>query len=138
MPIGNGDLRGSAPGRSGVALLIIDMINDLEFQGGEALLRFAVPMAEKILQLKRKAGMAGISIVYVNDNFGKWRSDFNTLVKHCLNDGVRGQPVAELLKPDHNDFFVLKPRNSGFYSTTLVALKADTRPASEIDFQELV
>ena len=76
-------------------------------------------MAERIAALKRRAKAAGIPAIYVNDNFGRWQSDFNAQVEHCLNDGVRGQPLAELLRPDEDDYFVLKPKHSGFFSTTL-------------------
>ena len=38
---------------------------------------------------------------------------------HCLEAGVRGKPVVELLVPDDDDYFVLKPKHSGFFSTTL-------------------
>jgi nicotinamidase-related amidase len=58
----------------------------------------------------------------VNDNFGRWRSDFRAQVEHCLQDGVVGQPIAELLRPDEDDYFVLKPKHSGFFSTTLDVL----------------
>ena len=65
---------------------------------------------------------AGVPVVYVNDNFGRWRSDFNAQVEHCLQDGVRGKPVVELLRPEEDDYFVLKPKHSGFFSTTLDTL----------------
>jgi nicotinamidase-related amidase len=55
----------------------------------------------------------------VNDNFGKWRSDFKKLVAHVIEDGTRGQEMAELLRPEDDDYFVLKPKQSGFYSTSL-------------------
>ena len=113
------DLHGNAPDSCPVALLLIDTINDLEFDGGARLLRSAKPMAKRIAALKRRAADAGIPAIYVNDNFGRWRSDFRRLVAHCLQDGVRGRPVAELLVPDENDYFVLKPKHSGFYNTTL-------------------
>lgn len=113
------DLHGNAPDKAGAAILLIDVINDLEFPEGDQLLRFAVPMARKIAAMKARAKEAGIPIVYTNDNFGRWRSDFNAQVAHCLEDGVRGRPVAELLKPDQDDYFVLKPKHSGFFSTTL-------------------
>jgi nicotinamidase-related amidase len=60
-----------------------------------------------------------VPAVYVNDNFGRWRSDFRRIVAHCLDDGVRGKPVVELLVPDEADYFVLKPKHSGFFNTTL-------------------
>ena len=119
MPIKNEDLHGNAPDKSDVALLLIDVINDLEFPEGDQLLRHALPMARRIAALKRRARQEGVPVVYVNDNFGRWRSDFNAQVEHCLQDGVRGQPVVELLRPDEDDYFVLKPKHSGFFSTTL-------------------
>jgi nicotinamidase-related amidase len=113
------DLHGNAPDDAEVALLLIDVINDLEFDGGEALLTQALPMAAHIAALKQRAKQAGIPVVYVNDNFGRWQSDFAKLLAHCLDDGVRGQPLAEQLRPESDDYFVLKPKHSGFYATTL-------------------
>ena len=122
MPAKNEDLHGNVPDKAEVALLLIDVINDLEFDGGEKLLRHALPMAEKIAELKRRARRAGIPIVYVNDNFGRWQSDFNKLLSHCLETDVRGKPLAEMLRPGEDDYFVLKPKHSGFFSTTLDTL----------------
>src|SRR5690606_12551283 len=115
-------LHGNAPDKSDTALLLIDCINDLEFAEGDQLLRYALPMAQQIQQLKRRAKDAGIPVIYVNDNFGRWQSNFKNQVDHCLNDGVRGQPIAELLQPEEDDYFVLKPRHSGFYCTALEIL----------------
>jgi nicotinamidase-related amidase len=119
MPAKNADLHGNAPDKSDVALLLIDLINDMEFPEGDLLLRHALPMARRVAQVKRRAKDEGVPVIYVNDNFGRWRSDFHAQVEHCLRDGVRGQPVVELLKPDEDDYFVLKPKHSGFFSTTL-------------------
>jgi nicotinamidase-related amidase len=116
------DLHGNAPDKAETALLLIDVINDLEFPEGDQLLEHAVPMARRIVVLKQRAREAGIPAIYVNDNFGRWRSNFRAQVEHCLNDGVRGQPVAEILGPADDDYFVLKPKHSGFYSTTLELL----------------
>jgi len=35
---------------------------------------------------------------------------------------VRGRPIAELLRPREEDYFVLKPKHSGFFSTGLDTL----------------
>src|SRR5262245_16692834 len=99
MPAKNPDLHGNAPDKSDVAILLIDVINDLEFPEGDQLLCYAVPMAERIAWLKDQARRAGAPVIYVNDNFGRWRSDFNAQVEHCLRDGVRGRPIAERLRP---------------------------------------
>jgi nicotinamidase-related amidase len=115
----NSDLHGNAPDNSPVALLLIDVINDLEFEDGEKLLRYALPAARQIAAFKERCAVAGISAIYVNDNFGKWRSDFKKLISHCLDDNTRGREIVELLKPERDDYFVLKPKHSGFYSTTL-------------------
>ena len=115
----NQDLHGNVPDQSEVALLLIDVINDLEFDGGEALLRSALPVAGKIAALERRLKQADVPVIYVNDNFGKWQSDFKKIVSHCLDDDVRGKPIAQLLVPEDDDYFVLKPKHSGFFSTTL-------------------
>lgn len=122
MPAHNEDLHGNAPDTSGVALMLVDVINDLEFEGGDALLENALPAAERMAALKARARAAGIPVIYANDNFGRWRSDFREVVEHCLNDGVRGEPVVRLLRPDENDYFVLKPKHSAFFATTLDTL----------------
>jgi nicotinamidase-related amidase len=122
MPAKNPDLHGSVPESCPAALLLIDVINDLEFPGSEALLEQAVPMAHRIADLKRRAAEAGIPIIYVNDNFGRWKSDFNRVVEHCLHDGVKGEELARILRPGDDDYFVLKPKHSAFYATTLDTL----------------
>lgn len=122
MPANNEDLHGNVPESSPVALLLIDVINDMEFEGAEALVEQAVPMAHRIAELKRRAKQAGIPAVYVNDNFGRWQSDFRRVVEHCLEDGVRGEEVARILQPEDDDYFVLKPKHSAFYATTLDTL----------------
>jgi nicotinamidase-related amidase len=115
----NRDLYGNAPDKSDIVLLLIDVINDFEFAGGAELFRNALPVAKSIARLKERARRAGVPVIYANDNFGRWRSDFNKIVQHCLRDRVRGEPIAKLLKPDEDDYFVLKPKHSGFFSTTL-------------------
>src|SRR5205807_10398850 len=112
MPATNEDLHGSAPDKSDIALLLIDVINDMNFEGGEQLPKHALPMAEKIVTLKAAARQREIPTIYVNDNFGKWRSDFKQTLGHCLRADSRGKPVAELLQPDKDDYFVLKPKHS--------------------------
>jgi nicotinamidase-related amidase len=109
--------------RAGSALLLIDFIHTLDYEYGEALLPHALKAAQSTARLKRRANAADVPVIYVNDNFGEWRSDFRTVVKHCLR--CPGRPLAELLKPTKKDFFVLKPKNSGFYQTPLRSLLED-------------
>lgn len=115
----NPDLHGNAPDDSAIALLLIDVINDLDFEGGAELFRHALPAAKNIADLRERAHQAGVPVIYVNDNFGRWRSDFKRIVAHSLGEQVRGRPIAELLAPHQDDYFVLKPKHSGFFSTAL-------------------
>jgi nicotinamidase-related amidase len=122
MPVKNSDLHGSAPDKSETALLLIDVINDLDFPEANQLLRHARPMARKLLRLKQRAKKAGVPVIYVNDNFGRWQSDFRRQVEHCLRGDSRGHEIVSLLQPGEDDYFVLKPKHSGFFSTTLDTL----------------
>jgi nicotinamidase-related amidase len=115
---------------SSVALLLIDVINDLDFDDADDLLIQALPMATRLGALKREAALLRIPAIYVNDNFGQWKSDFRHTVEHCCAENSRGRDVSRTLRPDPADYFVLKPKHSGFYATTLDLLleylKADT------------
>jgi len=107
---------------SGTALLLIDVINDLSFEGSSALIAQAEPMAIRLAALKRRASGAGIPVIYINDNFGRWRSDFRKTVVHCTSRSSPGRRVSQRLKPTSRDYFVLKPKHSGFFDTTLDTL----------------
>jgi len=108
--------------RAPVALLLIDVINDLEFDGGSQLLEHGLPMAERLAALLTRARAVGMPVIYANDNFGRWRSDFRVLLHRCLTSDVRGRPLAEQLHPAPDDYFVLKPKHSAFYATVLPIL----------------
>jgi nicotinamidase-related amidase len=120
----------SGKNNSSVALLLIDVINDLDFDRADELLAQAVPMAKKIAALKREAALRQIPTIYVNDNFGQWKSDFRHTVEHCSAENSRGREISRALPPAASDYFVLKPKHSGFYATTLDVLleylKVDT------------
>ncbi len=118
----NQDLHGNAPDKADGALLVIDMINDFSFPDGEQLLQFALPAAHRIASLAGRARMAGVPVIYVNDNFGRWRSDFHSQLEHCLHEDSRGRIISELLHPEASDYVVIKPKHSGFFSTTLGTL----------------
>lgn len=108
--------------RSTKALLIIDVINDLEFPGGEKVEPWARKMAAKLSPVIRAARKAKVPVIYANDNFGRWREDFDEVFKHATRPRARGGAIATRLKPGRSDFFILKPRHSAFYATSLIAL----------------
>ena len=113
------DLHGMAPDDCAAALLVIDMISDFEYEGGERLVEQARPAAQRIAALTGRARAARIPVVYVNDNAGRWRSSLEQVWQAATAEGCRGRPVCELLAPAEEDYFVLKPKHSGFYGTTL-------------------
>lgn len=122
MPGADETLHGSAPDTCPVALLLVDVINPMDFPEADQLLRHAVPAAERLAELRRRARKAGVPVVYANDNFGRWRSDLAAVVERCREPACKGAPLVELLHPGKEDYFVLKPKHSAFFSTTLDTL----------------
>lgn len=110
------------PGAGGTALLIIDMISDWTFPDAEVLLERTAPIAPRIQALKARCKAAGMPVIYANDNRGRWRSDFRQAVAHCLARGGTPAAIGRQLAPDESDFFVLKPKQSAFFSTPLALL----------------
>src|SRR3954451_15292655 len=97
---------------SRLALLLIDVINHLDFPGSEPLVAAATRVAPNIERLARRAREARVPVIYVNDNFGQWRSDFRATVEECTAAGKPGRAVGLRLRPHDGDYFVLKPRHS--------------------------
>jgi nicotinamidase-related amidase len=118
----SGTLHGSAPDACPVALLLVDVVNPMDFPEADQLLRHAMPAADRLALLNRRAREAGVPVVYANDNFGRWRSDLSAVVERCLEPACKGRPVVERLKPGADDYFVLKPKHSAFFSTTMDTL----------------
>ena len=104
------------------ALLVIDVLNDLEFPGGENVLPWAQKMVERLRPTMDRARDAGVPVVYVNDNAGHWRSNFEEIVAHVTRPDARGRETSEALRPGSDDYFILKPKHSGFFATSLQPL----------------
>jgi nicotinamidase-related amidase len=109
----------ASPTRARAALLLVDVVNPLDFPGSEELLRQSGPMSRRIEALADKARALEIPVIYVNDNFGRWRSDWRQVIDVCLAESSPGRKMVARLQPHPEDYFVLKPKHSGFYSTTL-------------------
>jgi len=104
------------------ALVLIDVINDMDFEGSEKLLPTAKSAAKKIATLAGRMRARGVPVIYVNDNFGRWNSSFDAQIQRCIGPDSPGREIASLLVPQPDDYFVLKPKHSGFYSTSLDVL----------------
>ena len=107
---------------AGTALLLIDVINDLAFADAGPLIEAAEAMAPGLARFRARATRAGVPAIYVNDNFGQWRSDFKRTVAHCTASSAKGRVVSKRLRPTSRDYFVLKPMHSGFHGTALEML----------------
>ena len=109
------------------AILLLDVVTDFEFEDGDKLLRNSHPMARKLSRFKARAKKAGVPVIYVNDNFGKWQEDFKTMSDHFMRAEAKGRQIVTLLQPEADDYYVLKPHRSAFYSTTLELLLRDLK-----------
>lgn len=126
---------GSAPHSGQIdktALLLVDVISDFEFEDGHRLFENAVPAAKKIADLRRKATTAGLPVIYVNDNFGKWQEDLEKQAERIIESSAMGRKIVEILRPGSDDYYVLKPQRSGFYETPLAVLLASMEITSLI------
>ena len=112
------------PAAGRTALLIIDMISCWDFPDAEKLLPGAHAIAGRIKALKARCTRAGVPTIYVNDNRGRWRSDFPKLVEMSLAAGGAGAEITSALLPEEDDYFVLKPKQSAFFATPLELLLA--------------
>ena len=106
------------------ALLVVDMINPLDFPGADKLLRQALPVLAPLGRLKQRLKARGIPVIYANDNFTHWLSDFRELVAICSQPGSAGARLAQAIPPEHDDYLVLKPKHSAFLGTPLGVLLA--------------
>jgi nicotinamidase-related amidase len=109
------------------ALVIIDVINRFDFPEAPGLLRQARLAGPRIATLRRRYHAAGWPVIYANDNHGKWRSNFASVVQACSHEGAPGAWLARLLVPEPQDYFVLKPEQSAFFATPMEGLLRDLK-----------
>lgn len=119
-------------GKNQQAVLIVDMINDFQHDNGKQLFKQVLPIAQRIKELKVRAKAAGLPVIYVNDNFKHWRDTFESAIKHAEESSDEGRQIVALLRPDDDDYNMLKPHRSGFYKTPLGVL------LDELDVDELI
>jgi len=111
-------IRTSLP-KSKEVLIIVDFINPFDFNEADDLLPSALLAAKATAKLKKKLSKKGIPVIYANDNYGTWHSDFKDILRSCLIlKGKRGE-ISKTLSPQNNDLVILKPQHSAFHSTPL-------------------
>lgn len=108
--------------KSHIALVMVDVINHFEFPDASKLLKHSLAIAPNLARLKKRARSAGVATIYVNDNFGQWRSDTPSLLTYCLRPAAPGREFVQAIAPDDEDYLVFKPMHSAFYQTPLDTL----------------
>ena len=101
------------------ALLIVDMISTFDFDGGAALRQDALRAAPAIARLRQRVREQGGHVIFVNDNFGRWRTSLDALVEAAGDDA---REILRSLAPEESDRFVIKPKHSAFFQTPLPIL----------------
>ncbi|WP_224741093.1 isochorismatase family cysteine hydrolase [Bacillus sp. 28A-2] len=112
------------------ALLIIDMINNFDFEMGHVLAEKTEKMTNEILSLKQNAIKENWPVIYINDHYGLWKADIQAVIKTCKNE--RSAPILEQMTPSNQDYFLIKPKHSAFYGTALETL------LNELGVQDLI
>jgi nicotinamidase-related amidase len=102
------------------ALLIIDVINNFEFKHGKILAKKTVHIVNPLKQLKNYFKRHQLPIIYVNDHYNLWQANLNKIVKSCTNP--LSESILQEVKPDDDDYFLIKPKYSAFYGTALHTL----------------
>ncbi|MER5728339.1 isochorismatase family cysteine hydrolase [Streptomyces sp. NPDC002138] len=102
------------------ALIVIDMLNPYDHQDADRL----VPSVRKILpalrELLDRARASTSPVIYVNDNFGDWRSHHGEILQTALSG--RHPDLVAPIAPDGESLFVVKARHSAFFETPLAYL----------------
>ncbi|MGW6296664.1 cysteine hydrolase family protein [Streptomyces sp. NPDC055058] len=99
------------------ALIVIDMINTYDHPDAELLLPSAESVVPVVAGLLERARKRDVPVIYVNDNFGEWRSHHGELLDSALS-GPHAR-LVEPLRPDDSSLFVVKARHSIFFETPL-------------------
>jgi len=102
------------------AVLFIDVINHFDFNGGHKLIKHTKDILPNMITLRNYAKKNNLPLIYINDHYRLWQADFNKIIEHCKNE--RSEEVIEALKPDEDDYFLIKPMHSAFFQTPLQSL----------------
>jgi nicotinamidase-related amidase len=109
------------------AVLVLDVLSDFEFPDGAHVRRALQARGDTLRGFLARARTHLGPLIYVNDNFGEWRSDAPALIARCTAPRRAGAELVRTLIPAADDQIVLKPRHSAFFGTPLSALLAHRR-----------
>ncbi|TMA76495.1 MAG: hypothetical protein E6J72_16765 [Deltaproteobacteria bacterium] len=113
-----------------VALLLIDVVNPMDFDGADRLPPAAGEAAAHLAALAARARVAGVPVVYVNANFDCWHLGFRELVEKFERERVAGVPIIQMLRPEPED-------NAHALRHMARLLKVDVTASAELDLARL-
>jgi nicotinamidase-related amidase len=99
------------------ALVVVDMLTTYDFEDADEVAASAGGAVQRIRVLLDQARREDVEIVYVNDNYGDWRTSRDELVRDALA-GRHPELVEPIAPPDDADF-VMKARHDIFYMTPI-------------------
>lgn len=108
--------------RSTRVLVVVDFINPLDFPGADKLAPLALRAARATVRLRERLATRGVPVIFANDNWGVWQSDFQSLVAELIGRPGPAGDIARLLAPRPTELTLLKPRHSAFFASPLELL----------------
>jgi nicotinamidase-related amidase len=99
------------------ALIVIDMLNTYEHADADRLTQSVDRALPAMRRLIDRAQDEDVLTIYVNDNFGAWRSSRQELVENARRGRYR--QLVEPVAPPDEALFVVKARHSIFFQTPL-------------------
>ncbi|CAM5610179.1 Cysteine hydrolase OS=Streptomyces rochei OX=1928 GN=G3I25_24780 PE=4 SV=1 [Streptomyces rochei] len=111
---------GNLCGMGKTALIVIDMINTYDHKDADSLIPAVESVLPAVTGLLERARRHDVPVIYVNDNFGEWRSHHGEILDQALA-GPQSH-LVEPVKPDDSSLFVVKARHSIFFETPLTYL----------------
>ncbi|WP_196220116.1 isochorismatase family cysteine hydrolase [Terrilactibacillus tamarindi] len=103
-----------------VALLIIDMMNTMDFPEADLLIQELKYKLHNMVELKQRCKQEHIPVIYINDHYDLWKSDVHAIVSKAMKG--KAKDMIKTLIPDDDNYFVFKPKHSGFFATPLESL----------------
>ncbi|MFC9817433.1 isochorismatase family cysteine hydrolase [Streptomyces virginiae] len=102
------------------ALIVIDMINTYEHEDADRLVESVRACLPGVCAVLHRARASDSPVIYVNDNFGQWRSHHGEILQAAL--AGKHSALVEPIAPDEDSLFVVKARHSVFFETPLAYL----------------
>ncbi|SHN04268.1 cysteine hydrolase family protein [Cryptosporangium aurantiacum] len=99
------------------ALIVIDMITPYDYPDADQLLSSAEAAVPAIERLIERASADDVPVIYVNDNFGSWTSNRDSIYQVAIEG--KAPQLVEPLRPAEETMFVVKARHSIFFQTPL-------------------